>query len=157
MPQARISFIAAIGALFCFSIALLLGAMLGSLLQSQLNLSAIAELSGTISWQDKRSTMLFDLQHFMPVLAALMFLPMLVAVLLAGWLRRWQPMLPRSLYFLLAALGFYLTLLLVNHFAPMPTLLAANRTGRGTLGLVAACGLAAWCYAWLTERLRSQK
>ncbi|KKO45733.1 hypothetical protein WG68_08425 [Arsukibacterium ikkense] len=156
MPQARFSFTTVLRATGCFGFALLLGAVLGSLLQSQLNLSAIAELSGPISWQDKRGTMWFDLQHFMPVLAGLMLLPLLLAVLLAGWLRRRQPMLPRSLYFLLAALGFYLTLLLVNQFAPMPTLLAANRTARGTLGLLAACGLAGWCFAWLNERLRSK-
>lgn len=156
MPGYTESFITKLRPILCFIMALLLGAALGSVLQSQLNLSAIAAISGPISAADRLSTMQFDLRHFLPTLAALMAVPMLLAILLAGWLRRRQPMLPRSLYFLLAALGFYLTLLIINQLAPMPTLIAANRTLRGTLGLLAACGLAAWCFSWLAERLRSQ-
>lgn len=155
MPGITQSFITKLRSVGCFIMALLLGAVLGSLLQSQLNLSAIAAISGPISVADKLSTMQFDLRHFMPTLAALMALPLLLAIILAGWLRRYQPMLPRSLYFLLAALGFYVTLLLINQLAPMPTLIAANRTLRGTLGLLAVCGLAAWFFSWLAERVRS--
>ncbi|WP_333608078.1 hypothetical protein [Arsukibacterium sp.] len=154
MPGITQSFIAKLRPILCFIMALLLGAALGSLLQSQLNLSAIAAISGPITSADRLSTIQFDLRHFMPTLAALMAMPLLMAILLAGWLRRRQPMLPRSLYFLLAAMGFYLTLLIINQLAPMPTLIAANRTLLGTLGLLAACGLAAWCFAWLAERLR---
>lgn len=135
-----------------FLLALLLAAVSGSILQSLFNLSAIAELSGGISFSDRLSTVLFDLRHFMPVLAVI-FLPILLIGLVVSYLLR--PYLPFSAlagYFAITALGTYVALLIINQLAPMPTLIALNRSISGTILLMCCTGLAAGLFYLLQTR-----
>jgi len=144
-----------------FLFALLLAATLGSLSQSHVNLVAIAELTNGISTSDWLATYWFDLLNFAPILA-LILLPTMLLVLIAV-LQRFVLLKLHSragsfFIFLFTVFIFYVELSIINYVAPMPTLIAANRTLIGTLALLVSSGLGAILLALLiTHKTRSQK
>ncbi|WP_449358330.1 hypothetical protein [Alishewanella longhuensis] len=137
-----------------FLLAVLGAAAVGSVLQSLFNLSAIAALAGAVPaalwWQ----TIGFDLLHFMPVLAAI-FLPiMLLSVLVTALLRRYVKLSRLAASFGVTVLGTWLALLIINHLAPMPTLIALNRSTLGTLLLLCCSGGAVVVFQYVTQQRR---
>lgn len=156
MKTARISY-ARLGA--HFMLALVLASVLGSLVQTHLNLLAITQLIGAVSVADWLATCGFDLIHFAPLLA-LIYLPvLLVALVLLRFLPR-RFLLPRNqhyrafAFFLVPALLLYVALTAINWLAPMPTLIAANRDLLGTLLLMASLGLGGLWFSHLNQRAR---
>jgi len=137
-----------------FLAAVLLAASLGSVLQSIFNLNAITQLAGPISLNNWLSTIGFDLVNFMPVLAAI-FLPILLLSLLAtALLRRWFKLSLLATSFGVTALGTWIALGLINQLAPMPTLIALNRSTIGTLLLLCCSGVAVVLFQYLTCKRR---
>lgn len=137
-----------------FLLAVLLAASAGSLLQSVFNLSAIATLTGTIPLALWWQTMGFDLLNFMPVLAAI-FLPiMLLSILATALLRRYVKLSLLATSLGVTALGTWIALLIINHLAPMPTLIALNRTTLGTLLLLCCSGFAVVIFQYVTQKRR---
>lgn len=122
-------------------LAVIIAASLASICQSVFNLVAISTLTGKISSVLWLHTILYDLRYFMPVLAAIFLPVMLISLLATALLRRY---LSLSLYATSAgvgALGTWLALLVINQLAPMPTLIALNRTIAGTLLLLVSVGV----------------
>ena len=154
MKTAQISY-ARLGA--HFTLALLLASVLGSLVQTHLNLLAITQLIGAVSVADWLATCGFDLIHFAPMLA-LIYLPvLLVALVLLRFLP--LPFLRNQHYrafafFLVPALLLYVALSAINWLAPMPTLIAANRDLLGTLLLMASLGLGGLWFSHLNQRIK---
>ncbi|GGW48950.1 hypothetical protein [Alishewanella tabrizica] len=140
--------------LLLFLLAVILAASLGSLLQSLFNLTAISQLAGPISMADWLATILHDLMHFMPVLAAIFFPILLVSLVVSGVLTRWLSLSRIAGSFAIAALGTWIALTLINAFAPMPTLIALNRSVVGTVLLLCCCGIAAIFYRFFTAERR---
>lgn len=137
-----------------FLVAVLLAASLGSVLQSIFNLHAITQLTGPIGLENWLSTIGFDLVNFMPVLAAI-FLPILLLSLLAtALLRRWFKLSLFATSFGVTALGTWIALGLINQLAPMPTLIALNRSTIGTLLLLCCSGVAVVLFQYLTRKRR---
>ncbi len=137
-----------------FLVAVLLAASLGSVLQSIFNLHAITQLAGPISLKNWLSTIGFDLVNFMPVLAAI-FLPILLLSLLAtALLRRWFKLSLFATSFGVTVLGTWIALGLINQLAPMPTLIALNRSTIGTLLLLCCSGVAVVLFQYLTRKRR---
>lgn len=137
-----------------FLVAVLLAASLGSILQSMFNLNAITQLAGPISLSYWLSTICFDLVHFMPVMAAI-FVPVLLLSLLAtALLRRWFKLSLLATSFGVTALGTWVALSLINQLAPMPTLIALNRSTSGTLLLLCCSGVAMVLFQYLTCKRR---
>lgn len=135
-----------------FLLVLALAAAAGSILQSLVNLAAINSLTAAVSWSDRISTLAFDLRHFMPVLAAI-FLPLLlVGLIVSALLQRWLSVSAYLLHFVITACVTLLALLLINQLAPMPTLIALNRTLGGTLALISCPALAAVLFHFLRFR-----
>ncbi|MCC5450343.1 MULTISPECIES: hypothetical protein [Gammaproteobacteria] len=135
-----------------FVLAVLLAAMLGTALQSAANLWAITQLAGSVSLADQWRTFLFDLRHFMPLLA-LIFLPILIlSVLSTKLICRFLPLQPLAAMFAVTALATWLALNLINYLAPMPTLIALNRSNSGTLLLLCCTAFAAVFFQWMTAK-----
>lgn len=134
-----------------FLLAVLLAASAGSVIQSLVNLQAIAALAGPVATADQLSTLWFDLRHFMPVLAAI-FLPiMLLSLISARLLLNRTPLLKAPTVFAITVLATWLALSVINQLAPMPTLIALNRTLVGTLMLLACSGLGAVFYHYFSR------
>lgn len=134
-----------------FLLAVLLAASAGSMIQSLVNLQAIAALAGPVATADQLSTLWFDLRHFMPVLAAI-FLPiMLLSLIAARLLLNRTPLIKAPTVFAITVLATWLALSVINQLAPMPTLIALNRTLAGTLMLLACSGLGAVFYHYFSR------
>lgn len=137
-----------------FVLALLAGVIAGSLIQTHLNMEALRQLGVEISPGLQVQTSLQDLVNFAPIYAVVFGCSFLVSQAIAMLvtrrvLIRWRA----PVCALAAASGLWLTFLLVNALAPMPTLIAASRGIGGTLLLVAVAG----CSGWLFARLNGQK
>ena len=134
--------------LLAFIAALLVGTLLGSLVQTQFNLLAIQSMGFPVPLDVRLVTSAQDLLFFGPVFAALFGGSFLVSQPLALLINRWlSPLWHPLLCALGAALGLAVTLKLVDALAPMPTLIAATRSASGTLALLACAALAGWLFA----------
>lgn len=136
--------------LAAFTTALVFGAVLGSLIQTQFNLLALQNLGVDISMGARLQTSLQDLVNFAPLYGVLFGVSFLlsqtaafvVVRLLAG---RWQA----PVCALAAAVGLWVTFILANALAPMPTLIAATRGGGGLLAMLVGAALSGWLFARL--------
>lgn len=142
--------------LLAFLAALLVGTVLGSLVQTQFNLLAIQSMGFPVSLGVRLSTSVQDLVFFGPVFAAVFGSSFLVSQVVALTLNRWLAVPWHPLVCALgAATGLGVTLQLVDAMAPMPTLIAASRSLSGTVALLACAALAGWLLArWRPQRSR---
>lgn len=130
-------------------LAVMLTTLLTSLVQSSVNLAAIAGLTGTLALADILFTLGFDLRHFSITYAPIALVNLLSVALLV----KFFPALARLwLAGLIAAVVLYLMLHLINGLAPMPTLIAANRSELGTLAMLLCSGAGMACYLRLIKR-----
>lgn len=129
--------------------AVLATALLGSVVQTQFNLVALQSMGVALEPVHWIETTLSDLVGFTPIMAVLAGLTFIIAfpigaLINAYWIRS------RILVFPLAGgLGLLVALQLVNHLAPMPTLIAATRSLTGTLAMVVCAGVGGLLYAWI--------
>jgi glucose/arabinose dehydrogenase len=136
-----------------FIIALVVGAVLGSLIQTQFNLQALEALGVDVGMGIRLETSAQDLVNFAPVYAMLFGVSFLVSLGVASWVARLAGGLNRLwVYPLAAAVGLWVTLVLVNTLAPMPTLIAATRGTGGLAAMLAAAAIAGWLFARLVGR-----
>lgn len=136
-----------------FLLSLVAGAVAGSLVQTQFNLLALQNLGVEIGLGTRLETSLQDLRGFAPIYAAVFGVSFLFSQLIASWLIRRLSLDARGLYLALgAAVGLWVTLELVNAFAPMPTLIAATRGAGGLVAMLATAALAGWLFALITRR-----
>lgn len=136
-----------------FMLALLVTTLSGSLIQTQINLAAIAALGANIGLTTRLLTSGQDLLGFAPLYAAMVAAVLSCALPLAALSRRWLALSPSLVYPLAAALGLWLAFNLADALAPMPTLIAATRDWLGTLAMLAGAALGGYCFArWVTRR-----
>ncbi len=138
-----------------FIIVLLVGVLLGSVVQTQTNLAALQGMGVDISTSLRLKTTLQDLITFAPIYAALFSVGFALAQLAAIWLSRW---LGGRFHSLLSAgsavVALLVTLKTVDFFAPMPTLIAATRSIFGLVAMLVTAALAGWLFAVLLRCLR---
>ncbi len=132
--------------------AIALTATLGSIVQSQLNLNALAALGLTISASTRWQTALADLLGFAPTWAAIVAGGFLIAFPVAAGLSRWQPRL-RLFWFVLAGAAAILTALLAMRASLGLTAVAAARSGLGMSLLVASGAVGGWVFCWVRRRV----
>jgi len=139
-----------------FVVALLAGAALGSIIQSQFNLLAIEALGAEIGVGTWLQTTLLDLRYFAPVYAMIFGASFVISQPVAAGLVRILK-LPAKPFFQAfgAAAGLWATLGLVNALAPMPTLIAATRGTAGLLTMLLGAAFAGWLFARLSARSRT--
>lgn len=133
-----------------FLIALLVGVLLGSVVQTQINLAALQGMGVEIPATLRLETTLKDLITFAPIYAALFAVGFLLSQLAAVLTSRWLG--GRFLTLLCAfaaALGLLVTFEVVNVFAPMPTLVAATREVPGLMAMLVSAAVAGWLHALL--------
>ena len=138
------------------AIALLVGIVLGSIIQTQANLAALSTMGVEVSAFRRVMATLWDLVTFSPIYALLFSVGFTVSqgvallisrLALAG---RYRLLLCP----LLAIIALFLTFHLVDRFAPMPTLMAATRTTLGFVAMLASAGAAGLTLALLRGRGR---
>lgn len=134
-----------------FLCALIVGAVLGTLVQTQFNLLALQELGVDISVGVRWSTTVADLGGFMPLYGAMFGVSFLLSTLITGYLLTLLGLGSRALFHALgAAAGLWVTFMLVDALAPPPTLIAATRTVPGLAAMLGTAAMAGGLYAWLT-------
>lgn len=133
-----------------WAIAVVVAAALGSLVQTQINLAALAELGADIGAGERWAASIHDLIHFTPLYGALVAVAFLIAFPVAGGLSRWQPAM-RSLWYNLAGFFSIWTMLVVMNQALPITGIAAARSLTGVLALSLAGAIAGWIHARLTR------
>jgi len=137
-----------------FLLAVLLATAVGSIIQTQYNLAALQAIGAPIPLAVRLRTTGLDLLGFSPLFGLLVLAGFVFAIPAAVWSSRALPALRWPLFALAGALAVLLTLFLVNALAPMPTLIGANRTVAGTLGLMASGSVGALLFAALSRTVR---
>ncbi|MVW74452.1 hypothetical protein [Pseudomonas xionganensis] len=136
-----------------FVFAVLLAAALGSIVQTQYNLAMLQALGAPLSAEVRLRATGLDLLGFAPLFAVLVAAGFLCALPSAAWLSRRLLPLRWPLFALAGALAIWLAMSLANALLPMPTLIGANRSLIGTLGLMACGSLGALLFARLSRPL----
>ncbi|MCH8543579.1 MAG: hypothetical protein LAT61_08415 [Alcanivorax sp.] len=140
--------------LIYFILAVLCGSLVGSIIQSQFNLAAISALGAEVPLPVWLATTLEDIAGFAPLYAGMMAVSLLLGLLAAALFLRWLTPAQRTawqvpVYALAGALGIFVAFQAANAAAPMPTLIAATRTGFGTLAMMLSGALGGWVFARL--------
>ena len=133
--------------LLAFFLAVVLAALLGSITQTQFNLAALQALGAPIPLGVRLGTTAQDVLGFGPTFALLAAAGFLFALPLAAWCSRRLLTLRWPIFLLAGALAVWAALTLANALAPMPTLVAANRSMAGTVALMLAGSAGAWLFA----------
>lgn len=141
-----------------FVLALLVVTVLGSIIQTQLNLLALQGLGAEVSLMVRLETTVLDILRFGPVFASIVACSMLLALPMAAWLSRYvKPIWRAPLCALAGAVGLWVALRVVDALAPMPTLIAATRSVAGTLAIITSAALGGWLFARLQSGTRERK
>ncbi|MBL3558153.1 MULTISPECIES: PQQ-dependent sugar dehydrogenase [Marinobacter] len=136
-----------------FVIALVVGSVLGSLVQTHFNLQALEALEVGITMGTRLETSIQDLVNFAPLYAILFGVSLLFSLGVASLVARLAGNLRRAwLYPLAAAVGLWVTLKIVDTLAPMPTLIAATRSTGGLLAMLVTAAISGWLFAALGGR-----
>ena len=136
-----------------FLVALVLGVVLGTLVQTQLNLLALQAMGVAVGIDARMSATLHDLATFAPLYGMLFGVSFLLSQTIAAAVSRFVgPGLRVPLFALAGGIGLWVALLVANALAPMPTLIAATRSSGGLLAMVLTAAFAGSLFARLTAR-----
>ena len=139
--------------LLAFLLAVLLASLLASIFQTQANLAALQAIGAPVPWDVRLGTTALDLLGFTPTFILLSALGYVFALPLAVWLARRMPLLRWLILVLAGAAAIWSALAVANSVAPMPTLIAADRSPFGTLGLMACGSVGALLFGLLGRRV----
>jgi len=126
--------------LFAWMVAAAVASVLGSIVQTQFNLAAVAALDGPVPIGLRIETTLRDIAGFAPGLALIVATGFAIAFPVAASLaRRWAPgaIVRAALYGLAGGAAVWAAIFLMNTLLPM-TPVAATRQAAGLMLMVAA-------------------
>lgn len=138
--------------LVAFVVAVLVAVMLGAVVQTQYNLAALIDLGADIPLSVRWRTTGEDLIGFAPIYSVLVVLALGGSLPVAALMSRQLPKARGLVYALAALAGLIVAVLVVNHLAPMPTLIAATRVWHGLLLMALGAVVAGWLFARLMPR-----
>ncbi len=138
--------------LVAFVVAVLVAVALGAVIQTQYNLAALIQLGAEIPLAVRLRTTGEDLMGFSPIYAVLVVLALACSLPVAALVSRGLPQARGLVYALAALAGLIVAVLVVNHLAPMPTLIAATRVWHGLLLMALGAAVAGWLFARLMPR-----
>lgn len=134
-----------------YVLAVVVATILGTLVQTQFNLAALSLIGTEVSLQTRLSTSFKDLLGFAPLFAAIVAVTLLLAMpaahLLGRIFRPWRGVL----FFIAGAVGIKVAFDIIDHFAPMPTFIAATRGIGGLAAMMIAVGIGSAVFARLTR------
>lgn len=141
--------------LISFLFAWVLGVLLGTLVQSQINLLALQSLGVDIPLATRFDTTLHDLGNFSPVYAVIFGSSFAASQTVALLCARWTSPKWRTFWCIFGAVaGLWLTFKVVDMIAPMPVLISATRTVIGLLSMLASAAVTGALFAALSKRGR---
>lgn len=132
--------------ILAFVVAVTAAAITASVIQTQFNLSALTALAVEIDMDTRIATMFHDVLHFSPTMAVFLSVTLVVALPLAYWLGHRQRHHERRWFVAAGIIGLMVAFTIIDYLAPMPTLIAANRTALGFIMLSSCGGLAGWIF-----------
>lgn len=132
--------------LFAFVIAVVGAALVGSVMQTQFNLAEITALSVSVDMPTRMDTIVHDLLHFGPVFAAMLVPTLVIAFVIAWLLAKRFTRFERWWFIVGGGLGLATAFIIIDSLAPMPTLIAANRTTLGFVFMSATGAFAGWIF-----------
>ena len=130
-----------------FVLAVAAAALSGSVIQSLFNLAALQGIGASLSLSLWLQTIFHDLTGFAPIYAAVVALSLICAFPVAALVARMMPAQRALIFAFAGAAGLWAALMLANHVAPMPTLIAATRTLPGLLAMMACNALGGLVYS----------
>lgn len=139
--------------------AVLVTAVLGSLVQSTLNLVNVLEMGSYATWDDWQRTIFNDLVTFAPFYAVLVGVAFLFAFPAALWLTHKWPRMRSVLIGIAGAAGLSVAFFVADMVAAIPTVIAATRTLAGFVAMMSTGVIGAWIFARTCSnpQFRSQK
>lgn len=138
-----------------FCVAVVIAGLLGSILQTQINLAYLRDIGPPVSFAMRLSSTWHDLVHFAPIYLAIILATFVIAFPVAEFIANIFPG-HRMVWLVLGAVsGLWLGFQLINYLAPMPTFIAATRGVGGTLLLLLAAAVSALIYTLMTPALNS--
>lgn len=126
--------------------AVIVAALLGSLLQSTMNFFNVLEMGAYATWQDWLRTVTKDLTTFAPFYGLLVGVAFLLAFPVALWLARKWPRWHTALLCLSGAVGLAVAFVVANKVAAAPTLIAATRSVVGFVAMMSTGAIGAWVF-----------
>lgn len=129
-----------------FVIAIIGAALVGTVIQTQFNLAEITALSVPVDMPTRMHTIVHDLLHFGPIFAVILLPTLFIAFLLAWLVAKRLPGAERWWFIGAGGAGLAVAFLVVDSFAPMPTLIAANRSLMGFILMSATGAFAGWIF-----------
>lgn len=127
--------------------AVLVTSVLGSLVQSTLNLFNLLDMGSYATWDDWLRTIAKDLLSFAPFYALLVGVAFLFAFPGALWLARQWPRSRSVLLGLAGTVGLAVAFVVANKLSPMPTLISATRHIVGYIAMLSTGFIGAWVFA----------
>lgn len=144
---------------YTFFSTLVFGVILGTLIQTQLNLQALQDLGAALTWGERLQTSLHDLANFAPVYFILFGLSFIisqsVAVRVARIFQNGSRASRQVWCTFGAALGLWTTFKLVDSLVPMPTLIAATRGIGGQLLMLVPAAISGFLFASISNPVTS--
>lgn len=140
-----------------FVVALLVGLISGSVVQTHFNLSELAQLQVELSTAVQMQTYGLDLLRFAPIYGAVFgvsfFLSQLVSLFLIQFTgAAWRiPLCTAG-----AGLGLFCAFKILDQVLPMPTLIAATRTQIGLLSMLMTAVLSGLVFSLQLQRIKPQ-
>lgn len=140
-----------------FLAAVLIATLLGSIVQTQFNIAAIAGLGIEVGWPQRITMTLHDLVSFTPIYGAMVAITLLFALPVAALGARAWPR-ARPWWFLAAgACGILVAFQITDAALPMPTFIAATRGPGGLLAMMASAALGSLAFSLLSRRRRARR
>ncbi|MDX1705784.1 hypothetical protein [Pseudidiomarina sp.] len=132
--------------ILAFVIAIIAAALVASVIQTQFNLAALSELTLDIDMNTRISTIIHDIINFSPTIAVILLVALLIGFPVAYLLAQRWPDYERWLFMAAGGVGLAIAFTVVDAIAPMPTLIAANRTLLGFVLMSLTGVLAGWVF-----------
>lgn len=141
--------------LAAWTVAVVVTAVIGSVVQTQLNIARIVELGAEVGIGQRLETTLQDLLGFAPLWAIIVAAGLLVALLTAGGLSRLWPSWSLPLHLLAGLTAPLVALLLMEAMMPV-TVVAAARTWTGLVLMSLPGVIGGWLYLVVLQRQKGQ-
>lgn len=136
--------------------AVFIAGVLGSVIQTQFNILSISSIGPSITHSQRLDATWHDLLHFAPLLMIVVAAAFIIALPVAHIIVRLQRRQFIAWCAVAGAIGLWVAFLVADHFAPMPTLIAATRTNVGTFFMILSGFIGGAVYAWLSRYFRQQ-
>lgn len=134
--------------------AVIAATLLGSVLQTQINLVAMQEVAPPINFSIRVENSLYDIIHFGPLFGLIVLCTFVGAIAVAELLA-YVTKSYRMLWLVAGCvIGLFVAFKVVDLIAPVPTFIAATRTLGGTLTMLLSAAAGSLIYAVMTRSVK---